>query len=148
MEEIIYPDSFTAEELLWAAAVGQYIIDYVTDPKGGMGGLNLYLACLSMGEKKILRHYDLLSQITIHTGVLDENLRRNTVISRAVYKSMTADKRRFVFESLNKAANYLEEYSPPAIQHRLAISKIISMLPITGTITLDMTGKVSFDYGK
>ena len=90
----------------------------------------------------------MMTQITINTGVLDDKLRKNTVISSAVYKKMSAEKRRFVFESLNKAADYLDEYSPPALQHRQAIGKIISMLPITGTIELDMKGKVSFDYGK
>ena len=101
-----------------------------------------------MGDTKNLKHLGLLSQITINTGVLDEGLRKNTVISSAVYKKMTPEKRRFIFESLNKAADYMDEYSPPAMQHRQAIGKIISMLPITGTIKLDMKGKIDFDYGK
>ena len=147
MEELTYPESFSPEELLWAAAVGQYIMDFMTNPKEA-GGFNFYVIGINMGDTKNLKHLGLLSQITINTGVLDEGLRKNTVISSAVYKKMTPEKRRFIFESLNKAADYMDEYSPPAMQHRQAIGKIISMLPITGTIKLDMKGKVDFDYGK
>jgi len=147
MEELKYPDSFSPEELLWAAAVGQYVMDFMTDPKES-GGFNFYVIGINMGDTKNLHHLGMMTQIAINTGVLDDKLRKNTVISSAVYKKMSAEKRRFVFESLNKAADYLDEYSPPAMQHRQAIGKIISMLPITGTITLDMKGKVSFDYGK
>ena len=148
MEEVIYPSNFTPEELLWSAAVAQYIIDFMVDPKAGLKSFNLYLAGIGIGDTKNLKHYGMMTQVAVNTGVLDDELRKNTVISSAVYSRMSAEKRRFVFESINKAADYLEEYSPPAIQHRLAIQRIIKMLPITGRIQLDMQGKVSFDYGK
>lgn len=147
MEEIEYPKTFTPEELLWSAAVAQFVMDQMTDPKIE-GGFNLYLMSINIGEKKCLRHLWMLTQLAVNTGVLDTELRQNTIISPTVYSSMSADKRKFVFESLNKAADILEEYSPPAMQHRKAIYKIIQMLPIEGTIKLDFKGKVSFDYGK
>ena len=147
MNDIQYPDSFTPEELLWAAAVGQYVIDYMSDPKVH-GGFNSYLIGLNMGDTKNLRHLDIMTQLMVNTGVVDKELRKNTVISSSVYKGMSAEKRRFVFESLNKAAEFLDEYSPVAIQHRFAVQSVITKLPITGTICLDFKGKVRFDYGK
>ena len=147
MEEIEYPKTFTPEELLWSAAVAQFVMDEMTDPKKE-GGFNLYLMSINIGEKKCLKHLWMLTQLAVNTGVLDKELRKNTIISPSVYNSMSAEKRKFVFESLNKAADILEEYSPPAILHRQAIYKIIKMLPIKGRIMLDFKGKVSFDYGK